>query len=814
MRPLRLDIEGFGTFRDPVSLDFTDTDYFALVGPTGSGKTTVIDAICFALYGAAPRWPRRNQVSLAMAPSTSFTRVSLFFEVSGRQYAAVRALAKSARGQVTTKQSRLITLPGEMDLTGDLGELLGEELESIAETPADMEAGIERLLGLSYEHFTQSVVLPQGGFAKFLHAEKRERQDLLVSLLGLGVYERVMQLANRKAEESRTTAATLRSGLDQYADATESAEEVAADRVRTLTDFHHRLAELLAPWKLAALELEAATTKTAGQDAGLRALTAISAPDGLDSLAAERAEVTTACVNAKAAVEAAEKAEVEAEQAVGEAGQPSDWQQLIKLHRDLATTRQQQAGAAALVVETADALDKATAECERATQALDRARANLEEVRIAHAADDLAQVLVAGSECPVCRQIVATVPDRQAHQGLSDARAAVDQAEQAMKTAESTRSSAERQHDRVVTERDRLAKVRSELETSLADQPDAEAATKAYEVAVEAEKRCAAARLAARAARETQRTADEKAKIVEQRWNDAGRRLTIARDTVGRLSPPPTTGDHVEDWSSLESWAAAKIIDLRAETQEALAVQQAAASRELQQRAIVGQALSDHDVEPPDDFTEATVTSAVAVAVASAQHAVDRVRERRASAAALMKRIDDQEESEQLHRELGNLLNARNFERWMVEEALRAMMIEASETLTELSGGQFELTLDSKQDILVVDHNDASSQRPVQTLSGGETFQASLALALALSSQIAALSPNTGQLDTILLDEGFGTLDPSTLDVVASTLEQLSGGGERTVGLVTHVAALAERVPVRFEVRREGSRSSVQKVWA
>ena len=74
--------------------------------------------------------------------------------------------------------------------------------------------------------------------------------------------------------------------------------------------------------------------------------------------------------------------------------------------------------------------------------------------------------------------------------------------------------------------------------------------------------------------------------------------------------------------------------------------------------------------------------------------------------------------------------------------------------------------------------------------------------------------PGAGQLDTILLDEGFGTLDPSTLDVVTGTLEQLSGGSERTVGLVTHVAALAERVPVRFEVSREGSRSSVTKVWA
>ena len=56
MRPLRLDMAGFTVFRDETTVDFTDADYFALVGPTGSGKSTVLDAICFALYGTVPRW--------------------------------------------------------------------------------------------------------------------------------------------------------------------------------------------------------------------------------------------------------------------------------------------------------------------------------------------------------------------------------------------------------------------------------------------------------------------------------------------------------------------------------------------------------------------------------------------------------------------------------------------------------------------------------------------------------------------------------------------------------------------------------------
>ena len=87
-------------------------------------------------------------------------------------------------------------------------------------------------------------------------------------------------------------------------------------------------------------------------------------------------------------------------------------------------------------------------------------------------------------------------------------------------------------------------------------------------------------------------------------------------------------------------------------------------------------------------------------------------------------------------------------------------------------------------------------------MSGGETFQASLALALALSSQISALAAaGAARLDSIFLDEGFGTLDAETLEVVATTLEALAQG-DRMVGVVTHVAELAERVPVRFRVAR------------
>jgi exonuclease SbcC len=99
-------------------------------------------------------------------------------------------------------------------------------------------------------------------------------------------------------------------------------------------------------------------------------------------------------------------------------------------------------------------------------------------------------------------------------------------------------------------------------------------------------------------------------------------------------------------------------------------------------------------------------------------------------------------------------------------------------------------------------------------LSGGETFQASLALALALADHLGGLSAaGSAGLDAIFLDEGFGTLDTEALDTVAATIEALGGTG-RMIGVVTHVAALAERVPVRYVVRKGPDTATVHReVW-
>ena len=179
MRPVRLEVSGFGVFREPTTVDFEGVDFFALVGPTGSGKSTVIDAICFALYGSVPRYDDRRVVAPIITMGAQEAKVSLTFDVDGERYVATRVVRRTKTG-ATTPEARL--------------ERIGDG-ESLAGNARDVEDAVEGLLGLPFEHFTKCVVLPQGEFARFLHDKPRDRQELLVELLNLGFYARMGQKA-------------------------------------------------------------------------------------------------------------------------------------------------------------------------------------------------------------------------------------------------------------------------------------------------------------------------------------------------------------------------------------------------------------------------------------------------------------------------------------------------------------------------------------------------------------------------------------------------------------------------------------------
>jgi exonuclease SbcC len=269
-------------------------------------------------------------------------------------------------------------------------------------------------------------------------------------------------------------------------------------------------------------------------------------------------------------------------------------------------------------------------------------------------------------------------------------------------------------------------------------------------------------------------------------------------------------GSLLADWTELVTWAAGQAAEREVKGRAASGAVAAARTGLERLAGELSAGLAEAGITVAPDAVATRAASEAAMALERARAAVRRIEERRGEAAELDGRQQAAKAEEQVARMLGDLLRANNFQRWLVSAAVEDLVTEASLTLASLSGGQFELT-QRDGEFYVTDHADADAQRSVRTLSGGETFQASIALALALSSQISALATaGAARLDSIFLDEGFGTLDPETLDTVASTLETLAQG-QRMVGVVTHVQALAERVPVRFRVTRNPQTSVITR---
>jgi len=809
VRPIRLLLDGFGTYRNPTEIDFADVDFFALVGPTGSGKSTVIDALCFALYGTVPRWDNEREVRNALAPSANACTVSLIFELSGERYVAVRSLQRDRRGQVTTRAARLERLDASIPADAPLAEILEASVEQLAEGPEPVKSRCQDLLGLSYEHFTQSVLLPQGGFSEFLRATPANRQRLLVELLAFGVYKEIGQRARIRADRAEAERNAAQHARDQLADATQEAESAAAARVAELTELADKVETSLAT--LTELQKQAAdAAQLVQQERNVAAqLTAVRMPTDVPGLAQQIAAAEALVASSRQRREDAAQAASAADQARAVLPDKATTQRQLEnyaLRRDLAAEAERQAETLATCREKEE---KLAAQLEAADLEVTVAQDADEAARRAHAAAGLAETLHVGDDCPVCRQTIRVLPPHEAPADLAAARTALESATKAQRDAriadqEATRATAAAKSALGGTQArlDKAAQVMADArpETELARQ--LEAITAADE---------AVAKTRAEAtARQTELTAAERSRgalAAEERqaWSWLG----TARDKLVALGAPPVDAqDLAAAWAALASWAAAEA-ELRTTRLPLLEDAAANHKRQFDDSAVaLAQVLADHDLQA-DPLTRAP--AAVADQRARTEAQLHRISEDRKKAAKLDKQIAAHKEEAQVAALLGNLLRATSFERWLCSEALDSLVREASATLMELSGGQYELDRDERNDLVVIDYEDAGARRPVHTLSGGETFQASLALALALSRQVIGLSAGMRELNSMFLDEGFGTLDSDTLETVASTLERLAADSDRMVGVVTHVTELAERVPVRFVVHRTGTTSTITK---
>ncbi|WP_372366408.1 AAA family ATPase [Candidatus Uabimicrobium sp. HlEnr_7] len=176
----------------------------------------------------------------------------------------------------------------------------------------------------------------------------------------------------------------------------------------------------------------------------------------------------------------------------------------------------------------------------------------------------------------------------------------------------------------------------------------------------------------------------------------------------------------------------------------------------------------------------------------------------------LVTRQESLREREIITKQLAMDLRANKFQTYVLEEALQTLAEDASIQLDILSSGRYSFSVE-KREFYVIDHWHMDQMRMVKTLSGGETFIASLSLALALAERIYQLGYNMGSnctLESLFLDEGFGTLDEDHLDMVIKALNNLQGTG-RTIGIISHLEVLNNYLPARLVVEKTRERSLV-----
>jgi exonuclease SbcC len=806
VRPIRLTLEGFTSFRDKVELDFAGLDLFAVTGPTGAGKSSLIDAICFALYGQVPRVG--DDYKQLISHGAERLSVMLEFAVGKERY----RIARTVRPDKPSQQR--------------LERITGDAAEPLADRVREIRAEVDRILGLDYDGFTRSVVLPQGQFDAFLKGEPRERRKILVALLNLTVYERMQQLANQRSSAAKTEGEFIRRQLEtDFKDA-------------TLESLERRKLELEAA---EACAKQAETALGALAEAGRIAQQVRSFRNDKSRLARDHAEETARLQNARATLDRAgqERKMLDAEldelkaQEGAQGFDESRHARLLAakpLAEQLVGLRQGQARATRLVAEKRRQLDEARRAAlheERSLPDLEKAeadararaaaaRAEREQAHRDHAALAIRKGLKPGDPCPVCEQAVKTVPQGRAP-ALDAVEARLDEAEAAARSAQEKLQGA-----RVSCEQKKARADSLERELGQAEAQEKEAKTFAGDVqaalieagfeadddapalvrSLQKELQTLDAARKARAEREAKRKAieQERARLdaevaaaaaqrdvlqarlqeIEKRAEAADRSLEEARRALGKLA-------------ARDGWT--KLLPPPVGKDEADVVEAQVAER--QRRATAAQSR-----------------------VAALAHDVAVTEKALARAAELVERRAGLEKEAALARTLADHLKAHELIAWIQEEALARLAEGGSRHLATLSQNRYALRLGSgneeataraEQDFYVVDAWNTDSIRSVRTLSGGETFLASLALALALAESLVELGAESragDALESLFLDEGFGTLDSETLDTVVSALDALHGG-ERMVGIVTHVRELAERLPARLEVRRQGGTAVV-----
>lgn len=234
------------------------------------------------------------------------------------------------------------------------------------------------------------------------------------------------------------------------------------------------------------------------------------------------------------------------------------------------------------------------------------------------------------------------------------------------------------------------------------------------------------------------------------------------------------------------------------------------------EQALGGRFVSEEDFERASEaLADAEGEEARAREETGAAHrALTELRERSLRWRLVTDRLGLVERFLAVARDLQGILRGGQLIDFLAEERLRQIALDASARLGSLTRYRYALELDSEGEFQVRDDHNGGERRPVSSLSGGETFLASLSLALALSAQIQLRG--RFPLEFFFLDEGFGSLDPELLDTVITALERLHLEHVH-IGLISHVPDLQARIPTRLLVEpampgAQGSRIRLERV--
>jgi DNA repair protein SbcC/Rad50 len=487
-------------------------------------------------------------------------------------------------------------------------------------------------------------------------------------------------------------------------------------------------------------------------------------------------------------------------------GEIAALERAIDAHRRVVDLAQRVERGAELAVDARTKFEAAkseVAEAESSFQSAVDAQRDLENL---HAAHSLRRSIVAGRPCPVCLQVVDSVPDE-------DPPADLAMAGETLGAAGKVRDEAVRRLNEAGAE---VAKVealveqrREELaaaQEAVAGLPLLDEVTAARERAVALDASLATARQEAEAAHVAMTAARAELEKAANAGKEASAALDRFRDRVAGLDPPsPSRVDAAADWQAFLDW----VLDARTELtrrSDDLAAEMSKLETEITDihRSLQAETKAA-DVAGDDPRV------AVAAAMAATETTLVRMRTDLEKKQDLEARRVSVEAQRIRYDETAKLLRSNRFQQWLIEEALVGLVEFANAELSKLAGGAYSLAVDSG-DFEVIDHRNAEARRSVKTLSGGETFLVSLALALALAERVVATSAiGTARIESMFLDEGFGTLDAETLDTVAAVVQEL-GSRERMIGLVTHVRELADQIPTRYEVRKLPEGSTVTRV--